>query len=157
WRSNRRHRARGVRAIVALMVLVATASGAARRPPCADGRFLTADGQHVVADITAPARETIVLDGTSIAIEPACARITYAPRHTRRGTIIRAVWRSCDGIAGSVKLRALQPIRSCDLITGTLNVKNARPKHRRVRATRAPYAYDVPLDPLSPWPKFRRT
>jgi len=26
-----------------------------------------------------------------------------------------------------------------------------------VRATRAPYAYDVPLDPLSPWPKFRRT
>src|SRR6185436_18746222 len=66
-------------------------------------------------------------------------------------------WADCDGIAGPVTLRALQPARKCDLIKGTVRVKSVRPKRRKVRATRAPYAYDVPLDPQSPWPKFRRT
>ena len=146
-----------MRALVGLLVLLAVAPASARRPPCTDGRFLTADGQHVVADVAAPARETIVLDGTSIAILPACVPVTYKPRQTRKGTVIHAVWNGCEGIAGPVRLRALQPARNCDLVKGTLTVKSVRPKRRRVRATRAPYAYDVPLDPLSPWPKFRRT
>src|SRR5262249_51088294 len=37
------------------------------------------------------------------------------------------------------------------------SVRVGRRAHRkRLRATRAPFAYDVPLDPRSPWPKFRR-
>jgi outer membrane protein assembly factor BamB len=155
-------RARGdtsarMRALAALLLLAAVASASARREACTDGRFLTPDGRHLVAEVTAPASETIVLDVTSIAIEPACARVEYKPRTTRMGRIIRAVWTECDGVAGPVKLRALQPARDCNRLKGTLTVKGPRPKRRKVRATRAPYQYDVALDPTSPWPKFRRT
>jgi outer membrane protein assembly factor BamB len=56
-----------------------------------------------------------------------------------------------------VKLRARLSPRDCDRLKGTVRVKRARPSRRRLRAVRAPFQYDVPLDALSPWPKFRRT
>jgi outer membrane protein assembly factor BamB len=148
-----------MRALAVLLGLLTVTSAWARAPrvPCPVGRFLTPDAGHVVADVTPPARETIVLEETAIAIDPACARVTYKPRRTRRGTVIRADWEGCTGVDGPVKLRAVQLARNCALIKGTVRVKGARPARRRLRAVIAPFQYDVPLDPLSPWPKFRRT
>src|SRR5204863_3527554 len=44
----------------------------------------------------------------------------------------------------------------CGLIKGRFTARDLRRRPRRFHATRAPFAYDVPLDPASPWPKFRR-
>ena len=53
-------------------------------------------------------------------------------------------WTDCNGIAGPVRLRALQPARKCDLIKGTLAVKSLRPKCRKARMVDAyPAASDV--------------
>jgi outer membrane protein assembly factor BamB len=148
-----------MRATAALLVLLAVGPSWARPAPapCPTGRFLTPDDAHVVADVVPPALETIVLESTAITIDPACTRVVYKPRRTRKGTVIRAAWPSCEGFDAPVKLRALLPTRRCDLLKGVVQVKHARPARRKLRATRAPFEYDVPLDPRSPWPKFRRT
>src|SRR5262249_13222867 len=78
-------------------------------------------------------------------------------RHTHKGMVIRADWDGCAGVDGPVKLRALLPDSNCAVIKGTVRVKHAHPARRKLRAVRAPFQYDVPLDPRSPWPKFRRT
>jgi hypothetical protein len=111
----------------------------------------------VVANVAAPASETIVLEPTSITIDPACERITFKPRVTRKGTVIKAAWPRCAGFDGPVKLQAILPIRNCATLRGTISIKGATPKRRKLRAARAPFEYDVALDPRSPWPKFRRT
>jgi outer membrane protein assembly factor BamB len=148
-----------VRATTALLVLLLVVPASARpaRTPCPTGRFLTPDDAHVVAEVAAPATETIVLDATGIAIEPACARAVYKPHRTRKGTVIRAAWSACGGFDAPVKLRALLPARHCDVLKGVVTIARARPSRRKLRATRAPFEYDVSLDPRSPWPKFRRT
>jgi outer membrane protein assembly factor BamB len=148
-----------MRAVAVLLVLVTVTSATARAPrvPCPGGRFLTPDGEHVVAHVSAPAVETLVLETTAIAIDPVCERVVYKPRQTRKGTLIRAVWERCTGVDAPVKLRAVQLARNCDVIKGTVRIRQERPARRKLRATRAPYEYDVPLDPRSPWPKFRRT
>src|SRR5437899_10963050 len=135
-----------MRAVSLLFLLVTVTSAGARSPrvPCPGGRFLTPDGGHVVADVTAPASETIVLEATAITIDPACARVVYKPHRTRKGTLIRAAWEGCTTAVGPVKLRALQPARDCDVLKGTVRIKGARPARRKLRATRAPYEYDVP-------------
>ena len=145
-------------AAVLLSLFAVAPAWSKRLEPCpVAGRFLTADGAHVVADVVAPASETIVLEATSITIDPGCERITFKPRLTRKGTVIKATWPSCAGFDGPVKLRALHPRRDCDTLKGTVRIKGARPAKRKLRATRAPFEYDVALDPRSPWPKFRRT
>src|SRR5262245_29132021 len=142
-----------------VLVLLATAAAVARpRPtPCELGRFLTADGHHVLTDLVAPGTESIVIGDGTVAIAPGCAPIAATPRTTRRGTVVRAAWTSCDGAPGRVKLRATIPARACDRLRGVVTLAKGRPKHRKLRAERAPFQYDVALDPTSPWPKFRRT
>jgi outer membrane protein assembly factor BamB len=117
---------------------------------------LTADGKHVVSDVVAPATETIVVGPSTIAIEPGCAAVAFTPKQTRKGTLIRAAFKDCAGLS-RVKLRAMIAPRDCDTLRGTVVVKGAKPRRRKLRAVRAAFQYDVPLDPRAPWPKFRRT
>ena len=143
--------------LAVVLALVATTAGARpRATPCDVGRFLTPDAKHVVADVAAPATETIVVEAATVAIEPGCPAVPYKPRQTRKGNVVRAVFRSCAGHA-LVKLSAIIKARDCDALRGTVRVKGARPARRKLRATRAPFQYDVPLDSRAPWPKFRRT
>jgi outer membrane protein assembly factor BamB len=148
-----------LRGLLVIAIVTLPVAARARPEPCEFGRFLTADGQHVLSNLVAPATESILLEVTSITIDPACPRITFKPKRTRKGTLIRAVWNDgCMGIDdGPVKLRALLKTRNCDVLKGMVRVKRARPARRKLRATRAPFTYDVPLDHRSPWPKFRRT
>src|SRR6185369_427725 len=70
-----------------LLVLLLVAPAWARKPrpePCPVGRFLTADGAHVVANVVQPANETIVIEErtfmrTFITIDPACTRVPFQP------------------------------------------------------------------------------
>src|SRR5262249_2812893 len=140
---------------VAGLVLVASVAAARTVPaPCALGSFLTADGHHVLTNVVAPATESVIVGAASAAIEPGCPATAATLRTTRRGTLVRARWTSCPGLHGTVKLRALIAGRTCQKLRGTVTVGGT---HRALRATRAPFAYDVPVDPKSPWPKFRRT
>jgi len=145
--------------VVALFVLIGVlpANARSRPEPCALGRFLTPDGDHLLADVTSPAAEAIAVDGTSIEITTGCPRIALTRRVGRRATTIRAEWPSCAGVAGPVKLRARLRAGACQTLDVLLRTKNSRPRKRRSRAVRAPYQYDVALDPRAPWPKFRRT
>ncbi len=137
-----------------LAFCVVAAAHAARRPqpePCPDGRFALGDVRPLG---DSGARETLVLAGGTLAIEPACPATEAFVRTTRRGTVLRARWTRCSGTTGPVRLKARIKARTCDRLRGTLRASE-RPRTRRVKATRSPY--DVPLDPRSPWPKFRRT
>jgi outer membrane protein assembly factor BamB len=120
--------------------------------PCPDGRFplvgsapLGTDGQI----------DTVVLERGMVRIDDLCppvaARVQVLPRSTR----VRARWKSCPGLPGRVFLRARMRAPECNLLEGALRVK-PRPHRRPFAAARGGFVYDVPLDPASPWPKFRR-
>ena len=92
-----------MRNLVVVLALLLAVPSWARKPrpdPCPVGRFLTADGAHVVANVAAPASETIVIEPTSITIDPACERITFKPRIKRKGTIIKATGRAARASTG---------------------------------------------------------
>jgi outer membrane protein assembly factor BamB len=130
-----------------LALCVATPGIAARRArpaPCPDGRFPLGN----VAGIDAsglPA--TLVLRNGTVALDPGCPTVGARVRGSRQRTTLAATFDGCAGAAGPVRLRASIRARTCDHLRGTLRMPG-RP------TTRSPY--DVPLDPRSPWPKFRR-
>src|SRR5262245_2640952 len=133
-------------AVLALVALAGSAGARSLPAPCDLGRFLTADGKHVLGrDLVAPAVEAIALDPTGISISTGCAAAAPVYRTNRRGTLVRAAWTSCAGAPGKVKLRALLARRRCDTLRGVLTVAKGKPVRRKVRATRAPFQYDVAL------------
>src|SRR5262249_19329460 len=118
------------------------------RTPCADGRFALEAARPLAPGVP----EILVLRDGTAAIEPMCAPVPAPMRATRRGTVVRAVWEGCTGAGGRIRL-TVRLAATCDVVRGKLHAR-VRPHTRRVKGTRGPY--DVPLDPRSPWPKFRR-
>ena len=141
-------RARG--AAVAVVVCLVALPAAARRVPCADGRYRVAAGTRLLATGDAPV-EAIVLEAGTVAISGSCPAMPAHLKTSRKRTTLRARWTSCLG--KKTRLRAVIGT-ACGVMRGTLAVRGARPRH--FGALRAAFAYDVPLDPASPWPKFRR-
>lgn len=137
------------RAILLLVALLPAAASARQRfAPCADAAWILDGGDG---------HASVVLRRGTAAVTPGCPAIAARIRATATRTRIRARWTSCPGLPGPVTLNAIVAAPACDTLTGSLRVRDAAPRVRRLAATRAPYAYDVPLDPTSPWPKFRRT
>src|SRR5262249_4865857 len=145
---------RAGRLILSLLLAVClVAEAAARRPrpePCADGRFALGD---VPGLGTAGVPDTLVLRAGMLALEPGCPEATARIHASRRRTTLAASWPVCDGVTGRVRLKARLAARTCDRLRGMLRLAG-RPHPHRLDAARSPY--DVPLDPRSPWPKFRR-
>jgi len=144
--------ARLVLSLLLALCLAAPAMAArrARPAPCPDGRFPLGD----VAGLDAsglPA--TLVLRNGTVALDPTCPAAAARVRASRQRTTLAATFDGCAGVTGPVRLKASIRARTCDHLRGTLRMP-ARPRMRRLAATRSPY--DVPLDPRSPWPKFRR-
>src|SRR5262245_3150586 len=128
----------------------ATAAPSRPRPvPCPDGRFPVG----VVTQL-APVPGTLVLRDRTLTLEPSCSPVEARVRSTKRGTRLAAIWPTCGSITGPVRIKARFKAGHCDRLRGTLRFRE-RPRTRRLDAMRSPY--DVPLDPRSPWPKFRRT
>src|SRR5215471_16280505 len=142
-----------------LLALVAFAASAAahsdRSAPCPDGRFPLVGVRPIGLEATP---ETIVFKDGTVALDGVCAPKPARVRATLRNTTIRANWATCPGLEGRVKLKARIAAPACDRLSGTITV-DARPRKRRLRdvARAVTFDYDVPLDPRSPWPKFRRT
>ena len=133
----------------------------ARKPrpePCPVGRFLTADGAHVVANVVQPANETIVLEPTSITIEPGVPAhhlqaAHHAQGHAHQGDVAELRGLRRAGEAARRASRAGTATRSrarCASRARSRSAGSSAPRARRSSTT-------SPLDPRSPWPKFRRT
>jgi hypothetical protein len=73
-----------LRSLVLIALLVVPVEARPRPEPCEFGRFVTPDGGHVVSNVVAPATESIVLEVTSITIQPGCSRITFKPKRIRK-------------------------------------------------------------------------
>ena len=137
------------RAVLIALALLPAVAGARPRPaPCPDGAYLLGgDDPHA----------SVVIRRGAVTLTPDCPAIAARIRATASRTHIRARWTSCPGLPGPITLRTAIAAPACTAMTGSLRVRDAAPRVRRLAATRAPYTYDVPLDPTSPWPKFRRT
>jgi len=142
-------------ALLLLTLTLAPAADAARRSePCPDGRFPLAGVEALGA---AGGVESVVFqDGTLAIDDGVCPPVTARVKATRKATILRARWQSCPGLDGRVKLKARLAAPACGELRGSITVSK-KPRKRRFRVARGGFVYDVPLDPASPWPKFRRT
>src|SRR5262245_26244868 len=135
---HRTRRAFRVGVVVAIAVLVAgspfTAVGKPRIPPCPGGIFWV-DGEplppHVVL---VPA--AVEVDSGFVSVFSGCDPTTVKLKGTRRGTKLKAKWRSCPGISGRVKLKArIDP--SCTSMTGRVRARKLKRKfsaHTRLPA-----------------------
>src|SRR5262249_17821022 len=142
--------------LLALVAFAASAAAHSDRPaPCPDGRFPLVGVRPIGLG---EAVDTVVFQDGTVALDGVCAPKPARVRATPRNTPIRASWSTGPGVEGPVKLKARIAAPACDLLSGTITV-DARPRKRRLRdvARAAAFDYDVPLDPRSPWPKFRRT
>lgn len=143
------------RLVLALGLACVVRTAAVAGPPvCADGSFLL---DHVAGGTPDP---TIIrLAGGEVSLSPLCAPVAARVRANRRWTLVRAKWAACGAQTGRFALHARIVRRGgCKMLRGVLTRPGTkRPRRERVVATRAPYDYDVALDPTSPWPKFRRT
>ncbi|HJQ83809.1 MAG TPA: PQQ-binding-like beta-propeller repeat protein, partial [Candidatus Binatia bacterium] len=142
------------------VVLAVLAGGAAdgRPMPCPDGRFRVVDGTRLLDLGAAPLTEVVVVENGTVALTSGCVPAAAVVSASRRRTTLRVRWPDCAG--RKTRLRARIRAAGCDVMRGVLVARGARPRKHRFRATRVaepPFAYDVPLDPGSPWPKFRRT
>jgi outer membrane protein assembly factor BamB len=136
---------------ILLLALCLTSAALAHRPrpaPCTGGRF----SLRIARPLAAGSPDVLVLRDGTASIDPVCPAVPVTLKATRRGTVVRAVWSDCLGVGGRVRLKG-RLTRACDGLRGALHL-SARPRTRRVKGVRSPY--DVPLDPRSPWPKFRR-
>jgi outer membrane protein assembly factor BamB len=137
-----------------LVMLLAAGTAARAADPCPDGRFLV-EGARVLAEDGESVVEAVVLERGLVSLNSGCAPVEAKVQGKRKRTRVNARFDSCDG--AKAKLKAAIDAETCNTMRGKLIVKGAKPKVRRFTAARAPYAYDVPVDPRSPWPKFRRT
>jgi outer membrane protein assembly factor BamB len=135
-----------------LLVLgVAVHAAAGARPRCAPGRFVV----DAATPLGTAGIASVVWHPGTLAVANGCPPAAVHVTRTARGTRLRARWASCPGFAGRVSLTGTIAAPACDAFTGTLETSGAAPHHRRVSAVRTPFDPDVPLDPRSPWPKFR--
>jgi outer membrane protein assembly factor BamB len=144
-----------VRNLLPLLLVLALvpAAHAARPDPCPDGRFPLVGVEPIG---TTGGVETLVLEDGRLALDEVCPPVEARVKAKRRATTIRARWTSCPGLDGKVKVKARLAAPECTSLRGTITVSQ-RPRKRRFQVARGGFVYDVPLDPASPWPKFRRT
>ena len=145
------------RLLALLAVLSPVPAMAARAPACRAGLWVS-DATGAAPHLGAADGwiETIRIADGMLTLSTGCGATSVHLAARGRMTRVGARWTSCaDNGRRSVRLKATLS-RDCARLRGTLTVAGARPSHRRIRADAAPFPSEVPLDPTSPWPKFRR-
>ncbi|HEY3189441.1 MAG TPA: vanadium-dependent haloperoxidase [Solirubrobacteraceae bacterium] len=116
--------------LVAVLGLTAGSPAHAKKPrpaPCPGGRFLLGSQAFDGAVAAPPA---VVVQGTQVSVDGACAPTTGTLRTARKGTIVRARWQGCIGVFGPVRLAARFD-DACAELKGTLVARRAKPRLRR--------------------------
>lgn len=116
---------RAVLLLVAALLLAPLPAGAKKTKPqpCPGGRYLIAVGPLLPAATPVD----VIVVGSTIALESGCAPIATQLKATRKGTVVRARWKSCSGIAGSARLVGTIAA-DCRTFTGRFLAKKAKLK-----------------------------
>ena len=95
-------------------------------PACLGGRFLV-EGPPLISATPDGEPDAVVIDGISISLTSGCGSTSGKMTLARTGTKVNAVWPSCDGLRGKVRLRArIDP--TCRTMTGTLRARRGKLK-----------------------------
>src|SRR5207249_5457984 len=95
-------------------------------PACLGGRFLV-EGPPLISATPDGEPDAVVIDGISISLTSGCGSTSRKMTLARTGTKVNAVWPSCDGLRGKVRLRArIDP--TCKTMTGTLRARRGKLK-----------------------------
>jgi hypothetical protein len=109
-----------------MLAVLAPSAEAVKAKKCPNGRFVV-DGPELVPTGGIASRfDAIGLDGKRVSIESGCEAVRAKLVRTRRGTNLRARWRTC-GDAARVVLRA-RIDKDCLGLEGTLKAKAIPPK-----------------------------
>lgn len=120
--------------VTALLFLAPSHPALARKrkqlpPLCATGRFASQGGPIVTGALATARADAFVIGDKRVAVDNICP--PTAPRvlkATKKGTLVRAAWRSCEDLRG-VKLRALI-VPACTQMRGTLSGRKGKKKFR---------------------------
>src|SRR5262245_43409530 len=108
------------------LILVFAGIGRSKKPkpqPCPGGRYIGMGDALVTGDSSGPIEAVVI--GPQISIGNACNPVHAKLKATRQGTIVMAVWRSCAGLKGRVKLKGTLDT-TCTTLNGTLIAKKSK-------------------------------
>src|SRR5436309_4480769 len=95
-------------------------------PACLGSRFLV-EGPPLISATPDGEPDAVVIDGISISLTSGCGSTSGKMTLARTGTKVNAVWPSCDGLRGKVRLRArIDP--TCKTMPGTLRARRGKLK-----------------------------
>src|SRR5437763_1411052 len=93
-------------------------------PACLGSRFLV-EGPPLISATPNGEPDAVVIDGISISLMSGCGTTSGKMTLAKTGTKVNAVWPSCDGLRGKVRLRArIDP--TCKTMTGTLRARREK-------------------------------
>ncbi len=124
---------RGWALALVLSLVVVAAGTAARKPaPCPDARYVVG-GEPIIGGAASP---DVVAVGSTISIGSGCAPVTVKRKTKKKGTTLKAVWKSgCTGVTGKVTFTG-KIDAACGTVSGTVRGKKAKLK-RTFTATRS--------------------
>src|SRR5437667_7100630 len=93
-------------------------------PACVGGRFLV-EGPPLISATSNGEPDAVVIDGISISLMSGCGTTSGKMTLAKTGTKVNAVWPSCDGLRGKVRLRARSD-PTCKTTTGTLRARREK-------------------------------
>jgi hypothetical protein len=128
--------------VLIFLACTGTVRSAKSKPtPCPGGRYIVAGSELVTGDSTGSIEPVVI--GTQIAIGNACSPVHANLKATRHGTSVKAVWPSCTGLVGKVKLRGTLDT-TCTTLDGTLIAK--KPKLKKTFVARVTRCGDGVVD-----------
>src|SRR6185436_13747625 len=130
-----------------LIGIVAFAAASRAAEPCPDGRFVV-EGARLLASEDDPIVETIVVERGTVSVNSGCDAVPVKVKARKKATRLTARFTSCLGT--KARLKVAIDAETCGVMHGRLRLAKGKPKRRTIDAVRAPYAYDVPVDPRSP-------
>ena len=108
------------------LVLVFAGTGRSKRPkrqPCPGGRYIVTGGALVTGDSSGPIEPVVI--GSQISIGNACNPVRAKLKVVKQGTSVMAVWPSCVGLKGRVKLKGTLDT-TCTTLNGKLIAKKSK-------------------------------
>jgi cysteine-rich repeat protein len=122
------HRGPVVAVLTVSLVLVLAGTGSSKKPkpqPCPGGRYIVTGSPLVTGDSSGSIEPVVI--GAQISIGNACNPVHANLKATKHGTTVKAVWPSCAGLKGKVKLNGTLDA-TCTNLSGKLTAKKSKLK-----------------------------
>jgi cysteine-rich repeat protein len=111
-------------ALVLIGILATTGRSKKPKPqPCPGGRYIVTGSSLVTGDSSGSIEPVVI--GAQLSIGNACNPVHAKLKATKHGTTVKAVWPSCAGLKGKVKLQGTLDT-TCATLNGTLIAKKSK-------------------------------